>query len=54
MRIKLEEEMREMRDNISRLQKMENVLQKEGEKLSHQKELQAKLQVFWRDGKDAF
>ncbi|GMT35265.1 hypothetical protein PFISCL1PPCAC_26562, partial [Pristionchus fissidentatus] len=44
MRRQMESEMREMRSNIERLQRMEHVLEKEGQKLSQQKELQAKLQ----------
>lgn len=45
MREKLESEMREMRENITRLQKMERVLEQEGEKLSQEKKLQEKLRV---------
>ncbi|CAJ0609788.1 unnamed protein product [Cylicocyclus nassatus] len=43
MKSKMAEEMRTMQSNIERLQKMENVLEKEGQKLSHQKELQDRL-----------
>lgn len=45
MRLQMEAEMREMKGNIERLQRMEHILEKEGQKLSHQKELQFKLQV---------
>ncbi|CAD6187354.1 unnamed protein product [Caenorhabditis auriculariae] len=43
MRAHLTEELREMRQNIEHLQKMEHVLEKESEKLTHQKELNEKL-----------
>ncbi|KAE9415520.1 hypothetical protein Angca_009299 [Angiostrongylus cantonensis] len=43
MQARMAEEMRTMQGNIERLQKMESVLEKEGQKLSHQKELQERL-----------
>lgn len=43
MQSRMAEEMRTMQKNIERLQKMETVLEKEGQKLSHQKELQERL-----------
>ncbi|KAK5976101.1 Ras and EF-hand domain-containing protein [Trichostrongylus colubriformis] len=43
MQSRMAEEMRTMQSNIERLQKMESVLEKEGQKLSHQKELQERL-----------
>ncbi|VDO96537.1 unnamed protein product [Heligmosomoides polygyrus] len=45
MQSRMAEEMRTMQKNIERLQKMETVLEKEGQKLSHQKELQERLKV---------
>ncbi|GMR35476.1 hypothetical protein PMAYCL1PPCAC_05671, partial [Pristionchus mayeri] len=52
MRRQMEAEMREMRGNIERLQRMEHLLEKEGQKLSHQKELQAKLQEISSENHD--
>ncbi|KJH41678.1 Ras family protein [Dictyocaulus viviparus] len=43
MQARMTDEMRIMQNNIDRLQKMESVLEKEGQKLSHQKELQDRL-----------
>ncbi|KAK6762728.1 hypothetical protein RB195_023439 [Necator americanus] len=43
MKARMVEEMRTMQGNIERLQKMETVLEKEGQNLSHQKELQERL-----------
>ncbi|VDL76917.1 unnamed protein product [Nippostrongylus brasiliensis] len=43
MQARMAEEMRTMQSNIERLQKMESVLEKEGQNLSHQKELQDRL-----------
>lgn len=47
MQSRMAEEMRTMQKNIERLQKMETVLEKEGQKLSHQKELQERLKVVY-------
>ncbi|RCN44962.1 hypothetical protein ANCCAN_09006 [Ancylostoma caninum] len=43
MQARMAEEMRTMQGNIERLQKMESVLEKEGQNLTHQKELQERL-----------
>lgn len=45
MRQRMSDEMSEMRNNIERLQKMEKALERENERLNHQKELSDKLKV---------